>query len=181
MSRIGRAPIKLASGVDVSVNNSIVKVKGPKGQLEFPISSRLSVKIDDGVLTVERPSDHRDDRAQHGLARSLINNAVIGVSQGYTRNLEIRGVGYRANAKNNVVDLSLGFSHPVSVAAPEGVTIETPEPTKIVITGIDKQVVGQVAANIRAKRPPDSYHGKGVRYEGEHIRLKPGKAAAAAG
>ena len=181
MSRIGRAPINLASGVEVKVNNSIVTVKGPKGQLEFPISPRLSVKVEDGVLTVERPSDHRDDRAQHGLARSLINNAVIGVSQGYTRNLEIRGVGYRASAKNNVVDLSLGFSHPVSVAAPEGVTIETPEQTKIVITGIDKQVVGQVAANIRAKRPPDSYHGKGVRYEGEHIRLKPGKAAAAAG
>lgn len=181
MSRIGRAPVKIAAGVEVNVSNSIVKVKGPKGKLEFPISSRLSVKIEDGLLTVARPSDHRDDRAQHGLARSLINNAVIGVSQGYTRNLEIRGVGYRANAKNNVVDLSLGFSHPVSVAAPEGVTIETPEPTKIVITGIDKQVVGQVAANIRAKRPPDSYHGKGVRYEGEHIRLKPGKAAAAAG
>ncbi len=181
MSRIGRAPVDIVAGVEVSVNNSIVKVKGPKGQLEFPISSRLTVKIEDGSLTVERPSDHRDDRAQHGLARSLINNAVIGVSQGYTRNLEIRGVGYRANAKNNVVDLSLGFSHPVSVTAPEGVTIETPEQTKIVITGIDKQVVGQVAANIRAKRPPDSYHGKGVRYEGEHIRLKPGKAAAAAG
>jgi len=181
MSRIGRLPVTIASGVEVTVDNSIVKVKGPKGQLEFPISSRLSVTIDNGVLTVDRPSDHRDDRAQHGLARSLINNAVIGVSQGYTRNLEIRGVGYRANAKNNVVDLSLGFSHPVSVAAPEGVTIETPEPTKITITGIDKQVVGQVAANIRAKRPPDSYHGKGVRYEGEHIRLKPGKAAAAAG
>ncbi len=181
MSRIGRAPVDIVAGVEVSVNNSIVKVKGPKGQLEFPISSRLTVKIEDGSLTVERPSDHRDDRAQHGLARSLINNAVIGVSQGYTRNLEIRGVGYRANAKNNVVDLSLGFSHPVLVTAPEGVTIETPEQTKIVITGIDKQVVGQVAANIRAKRPPDSYHGKGVRYEGEHIRLKPGKAAAAAG
>lgn len=181
MSRIGRAPVTIASGVEVNVNNSIVKVKGPKGQLEFPISSRLTVKIEDGVLTVARPTDHRDDRAQHGLARSLINNAVIGVSQGYTRNLEIRGVGYRANAKNNVVDLSLGFSHPVSVAAPKGITIETPEQTKIVITGIDKQAVGQVAANIRAKRPPDSYHGKGVRYEGEYIKLKPGKAAAAAG
>jgi len=181
MSRIGKLPIKLASGVEVSINNAMVTVKGPKGQLEFPISPRLSVKIDDGVLTVERPSDHRDDRAQHGLARSLINNAVIGVSQGYTRNLEIRGVGYRANAKNNVVELNLGYSPPVSVTAPEGVSIETPEPTKITISGIDKQVVGQVAANIRAIRPPDSYHGKGVRYEGEHIKLKPGKAAAAAG
>ncbi len=179
MSRIGRAPITIAKGVEVSVKDAMVQVKGPKGKLDFPISSRLTVKNEDGVLTISRPSDHRDDRSQHGLARSLINNAVIGVSQGFSRNLEIRGVGYRANAKGNVLELTLGFSHPVSVTAPEGITIETPEPTKITVSGIDKQLVGQVAANIRAKRPPDSYHGKGVRYEGEYIKLKPGKAAAA--
>ncbi len=179
MSRIGRAPITIAKGVEVSIKDSIVQVKGPKGKLSFPISSRLTVKNEDGVLTISRPSDHRDDRSQHGLARSLINNAVIGVSQGFSRNLEIRGVGYRANAKGNVLELTLGFSHPVSITAPEGITIETPELTKITVSGIDKQLVGQVAANIRAKRPPDSYHGKGVRYEGEYIRLKPGKAAAA--
>lgn len=177
MSRIGRAPISLPAGVSVEIQPGNVSVKGPKGQLSVDISPRIRVEQEAGTLRIERPSDHRQDRAQHGLARSLINNAVVGVSQGFTRNLEIRGVGYRCAMKGSQLELSLGFSHPVVIEAPEGITITAPEATKISIAGIDKQRVGQVAANIRRVRPPDSYHGKGVRYEGEQIRLKPGKAA----
>ena len=178
MSRIGRAPIPVPSGVDVTVKSDEVVVKGPKGQLTVPVNDRLTINQENGEITLSRPSDARNDRAQHGFARSLINNAVVGVTDGFTRNLEIRGVGYRAQMQSNRLELSLGFSHPVVVEPPEGVKIEVPEQTRITVSGIDKQLVGQVAANIRALRPPDSYHGKGVRYEGEYVRLKAGKAAA---
>lgn len=178
MSRIGRAPVTVPSAVNLTIEKDQVKVKGPKGELLVPVSPRLDINLDNGELTVSRPSDHRNDRAQHGLARSLIQNAVVGVTEGYTKNLEIRGVGYRCAMKGSSLELSLGFSHPVVIEAPEGITITAPEQTKITISGIDKQMVGQVAANIRSIRSPDSYHGKGVRYEGEEVRLKAGKAAA---
>ncbi|MEX2540855.1 MAG: 50S ribosomal protein L6 [Trueperaceae bacterium] len=178
MSRIGSAPVEVPKGVEVKVDSGTISVKGPKGRLEFLVNERLVIKQEEGTLTVERPSDHRFDRAQHGLARSLIANAIAGVTEGFSKNLEIRGVGFRCQMKGKQLELNLGYSHPVAVDPPEGVTLEAPEPTRIVVSGIDKQAVGQVAANIRAVRPPDSYHGKGVRYQGEEVRLKPGKAAA---
>jgi large subunit ribosomal protein L6 len=178
MSRIGSAPIEVPKGVQVQITPGHVSVKGPKGQLEIPVSDKLTIKEEEGMVLVGRSSDHRFDRAQHGLARSLVANAVTGVTEGFERNLEIRGVGFRCQMKGKQLELSLGYSHPVTIDPPEGVTLAAPEPTKIVVSGIDKQVVGQVAANIRAVRPPDSYHGKGVRYQGEEVRLKPGKAAA---
>lgn len=178
MSRIGRAPVTLPKGVDVKYERGTVSVKGPKGNLEFAISPRLDVTVEEGVVTVARSSDKPADRAQHGLARSLISNAVDGVTEGFKKNLQIQGVGFRCQLKGNTLELALGFSHPVTVEPPDGITIEAPEPTRIIVSGIDKQLVGQVAANIRALRPPDSYHGKGVRYEGEIVRLKAGKAAA---
>jgi large subunit ribosomal protein L6 len=180
MSRIGRSPISLPKGVDVKVSSdgNTVDVKGPKGSLSVVISPRITVKVDDGALVFDRPSDHRDDRAQHGLARSLVANAVEGVTEGFVKNLEIQGVGYRCAMQGKALELTVGYSHPVVIDPPEGVTIQAPEPTKIQVSGIDKQLVGQVAANIRATRPPDSYHGKGVRYAGERVRLKAGKAAA---
>ena len=178
MSRIGRAPLAIPNGVDVAYDGGRVNVKGPKGQLAFDIAPRLDVAVDDGVLTVSRPTDRPADRAQHGLARSLIANAVQGVTEGFSKRLEIQGVGFRCQMKGKQLELALGFSHPVTVEPPEGIEIQAPEPTRITVSGIDKQLVGQVAANIRAIRPPDSYHGKGVRYEGEQVRLKAGKAAA---
>ncbi|MBW6455277.1 MAG: 50S ribosomal protein L6 [Trueperaceae bacterium] len=178
MSRIGRSPIPLPTGVELDVRPGHVTVKGPKGTLEVDISPRLTVAVENGEALVRRPGDARSDRAQHGLARSLIANAVTGVSEGFSKNLEIQGVGYRCAMKGSTLELSLGFSHPVVVEPPAGVTIVAPEPTKITVSGIDKQLVGQVAANIRALRSPDSYHGKGVRYQGEYVKLKPGKAAA---
>jgi large subunit ribosomal protein L6 len=180
MSRIGNAAIDLPKGVDVSINmtGTEVSVKGPKGNLKVPLSPRIQVKTENGRLTLSRKSDHRDDRAQHGLARSLINNAVLGVTQGYSKNLEIQGVGFRCAMKGKNLELAIGYSHPVVIEPPAGVTISAPEQTKITVSGIDKQLVGQVAANIRGVRPPDSYHGKGIRYEGEYIKIKPGKAAA---
>jgi len=178
MSRIGRSPIPLPAGVDLTIRTGHVSVKGPKGALEVDVSPRLEVVVENGEALVRRPSDARLDRAQHGLARSLIANAVLGVSQGFTKNLEIQGVGYRCAMKGSTLELSLGFSHPVVVEPPEGITIVATEPTKITVSGIDKQLVGQVAANIRALRSPDSYHNKGVRYQGEFVKLKPGKAAA---
>ncbi len=180
MSRVGRLPVELPQGVEVSADSGVITVKGPKGSLTVRISSQLSVLQDDDVLTIERSSDHRNARASHGLARSLIANAVKGVSEGFSRNLEIQGVGYRCSLEGRRLELTLGFSHPVFIEAPEGVSIEAPEQTRIIVSGIDKQAVGQVAANIGAVRPPDSYHGKGVRYQGETIRLKPGKAAVSA-
>lgn len=179
MSRIGRAPIDLPKGVETKLApGGQVEVKGPKGTLFVTIHPELDIAVDDGVLTVNRHGDDREQRAQHGLARALLANAIAGVSEGYTRNLEIHGVGFRCQMKGSNLELSLGFSHPVVVEPPEGITIAAPEPTRISVSGIDKQAVGQVAANIRALRPPDAYHGKGVRYAGEQVRLKPGKAAA---
>jgi large subunit ribosomal protein L6 len=178
MSRIGRNPIPLPAGVELTVRQGHVSVRGPKGSLEVEINPRLEVVVEGGEAVVRRPSDSRSDRAQHGLARSLIANAVTGVHAGFSKRLEIQGVGYRCAMKGGNLELSLGFSHPVVVEPPEGITIVATEPTKITVSGIDKQLVGQVAANIRALRSPDSYHGKGVRYQGELVRLKPGKAAA---
>jgi large subunit ribosomal protein L6 len=178
MSRIGRNPIPLPAGVELTVRKGHVSVRGPKGSLQVEISPRLEVVVEGGEAVVRRPSDARTDRAQHGLARSLIANAVTGVHEGFSKRLEIQGVGYRCAMKGANLELSLGFSHPVVVEPPEGITIVATEPTKITVSGIDKQLVGQVAANIRALRSPDSYHGKGVRYQGEFVRLKPGKAAA---
>lgn len=178
MSRVGNSPIQVPKGVDVEIESGLVSIKGPKGQLQVPVSERLTIKQEDGVLTVERPTDQRNDRAHHGLARALVANAVTGVTEGFERHLEIRGVGFRCQMKGKQLELNVGYSHTVTVEPPEGVNIATPEPTRIVVSGIDKQLVGQVAANIRAVRPPDSYHGKGVRFQGEEVRLKPGKAAA---
>jgi large subunit ribosomal protein L6 len=178
MSRIGRSPITLPKGVELDVREGHVTVKGPKGTLEVDISPRLGVQVEDGEVSVTRPSDRRDDRAQHGLARSLIANAITGVTEGFSKGLEIHGVGYRCAMKGQSLELSVGYSHPVVVTPPDGITLAAPEPTRIQVTGIDKQLVGQVAANIRAVRTPDAYHGKGVRYSGEFVKLKPGKAAA---
>jgi large subunit ribosomal protein L6 len=180
MSRVGRAPIALPKGVDVNVNMTGTEavVKGPKGSLKVPVSPRIKLKNESGTVSLERASDNRDDKAQHGLARALLNNAITGVSAGYSRNLEIQGVGFRCNMKGKTLELSIGYSHPVVVNPPEGITISSPEQTKITVSGIDKQLVGQVAANIRELRPPDAYQGKGIRYEGEFVKLKPGKAAA---
>lgn len=177
MSRVGKAPISIPSGVDVTISNAHVTVKGPKGTLERDIPSSIAVRQDGDVLVVERPDDARQSRALHGLTRSLINNMVVGVTQGYTKELEIVGVGYRATAKGpDAVQLALGFSHPVDIKAPEGVTFEVPSPNRVVVKGINKEQVGQVAADIRAWRKPEPYKGKGVRYAGEQIRRKAGKA-----
>ena len=178
MSRIGRSPIPVPSGVTVEVADGHVKVTGPKGTLERDLPRDITVRQDGDQLLVERPDDERQHRALHGLARSLVNNMVVGVTDGFTRELEIVGVGYRATAAGPTrLDLALGFSHPVAVDAPEGITFETPAPTRITVRGIDKEVVGQVAANIRSIRKPEPYKGKGVRYAGEVVRRKAGKAA----
>lgn len=177
MSRIGNTPITVPSGVDIDIAGDSVTVKGPKGTLEHSMPETISVAIDDGTLTVSRTDDERTSRALHGLTRSLVNNMVVGVSEGFRKDLEIIGVGYRANAKgSDKLELALGFSHSITVQAPEGVTFDVPEPTKIGVIGIDKQVVGQVAAEIRAHRKPEPYKGKGVRYVGERVVRKAGKA-----
>ena len=178
MSRIGKAPITVPDGVQVDVKGTALTVTGPKGTLNHTIPEAVEVQVDDGVLTVTRANDERRSRALHGLTRSLVNNMVVGVSQGFRKDLEIVGVGYRAAANNPTqITLSLGFSHPVVVTAPDGITFEVPEPTKIGVIGIDKQAVGQVAATIRAWRQPEPYKGKGVRYAGEQVRRKAGKTA----
>ncbi len=177
MSRIGNAPITVPSGVEVSVSGSDVTVKGPKGTLEHSLPEAISLSVEDGEISVSRANEQRQTKALHGLNRSLINNMVIGVSQGFRKDLEIIGVGYRAAAKGkDKLELALGFSHPVSVEAPEGIEFDVPEPTKIGVIGIDKQVVGQVAAEIRSYRKPEPYKGKGVRYVGERVIRKAGKA-----
>ncbi|HEX9856598.1 MAG TPA: 50S ribosomal protein L6 [Acidimicrobiia bacterium] len=176
MSRIGNNPIKVPSGVEVSVRDDIVTVKGAKGTLAQQVDSRVAVQVEDGVVTLTRVDDERESRALHGLYRSLVSNMVVGVSDGFRKELQTVGVGYRANLQGSRLELQVGFSHPVHVEAPDGITFEVPEPTRIVVSGTDKQLVGQVAANIRGVRPPEPYKGKGIRYVDEQVRRKAGKA-----
>lgn len=180
MSRIGTSPISLPSGVEVKVNGDTVEVKGPKGTLTQVLTNVITVGIDDGTVTVARSNDERESRALHGLTRALINNMVVGVTEGYSKELTAVGVGYRAALEGSTLELQVGFSHPVTIDAPEGILFEVPEPTKIIVSGIDKQKVGQVAANVRAVRPPEPYKGKGIRYTDEYVRRKAGKAGVSA-
>jgi len=178
MSRIGRKPIPVPDAVSVELAPGRVAVKGPKGELTQALSPDMTVEqADDGVLTVSRPTDRGEHRALHGLTRSLIANMVEGVTDGFEKRLEIQGVGYRAQLKGRNLELALGYSHPVSVEAPEGIEFEVPQPTEIIVRGIDKQLVGQVAADIRKRRPPEPYKGKGIRYRDEHVARKVGKRA----
>jgi len=176
MSRIGKMPVTVPSGVDVKIDGQNVTVKGSKGELARTFHERVGFEMDEGVLTVTRPDDARESKALHGLSRALLNNMVVGVSEGFSKDLEIQGVGYRAALKGRDVELQVGFSHSVTVGAPDGITFDVPEPTKISVSGIDKELVGQVAANIRKVRPPEPYKGKGIRYVGEYVRRKAGKA-----
>ena len=176
MSRIGRMPVTVPSGVDVTIDGRQVTVTGPKGTLQHTVAPPIDVARSDGVLTVTRPSDEGEIRALHGLSRSLIANMITGVTEGYRKTLEIVGVGYRVQAKGKDLEFSLGFSHPVVVTPPEGISFRVEAPTRFVVEGIDKQQVGEIAANIRKLRKPDPYKGKGVRYQGEQVRRKVGKA-----
>jgi large subunit ribosomal protein L6 len=176
MSRIGRTPVAIPAGVDVSINGREVTVNGPRGSLSLEVAAPIEVSQADGAITVTRPNDEGEIRALHGLSRSLIANMVTGVTAGFSKTLEIVGVGYRVQARGRDLEFSLGFSHPVPVTAPEGITLRVESPTRFVVEGIDKQQVGEVAANIRKLRKPDPYKGKGVRYQGEQIRRKVGKA-----
>jgi large subunit ribosomal protein L6 len=177
MSRIGRKPISVPEAVTVEIAPGLVAVKGPKGALAQPLSVDMKVEQSDGTLTVARPTDRGEHRALHGLTRSLIANMVEGVTDGFEKRLEIQGVGYRAQLKGKNLELALGYSHPVSIDAPDGIEFEVPQPTEIIVRGIDKQLVGQVAADIRKRRPPEPYKGKGIRYRGEHVARKVGKRA----
>jgi large subunit ribosomal protein L6 len=178
MSRVGRSPIAVPSGVSLSVADGTVTVTGPQGTLSRPIPGAITVRQEDSTVVVERPDDERRNRALHGLTRSLVANMVTGVTAGFSKELEILGVGYRAQSRGpSTLELALGFSHPVVVEAPDGVTFEVPVPTRIIVKGIDKEKVGQVAADIRKIRKPEPYKGKGVRYAGEHVQRKAGKAA----
>ena len=177
MSRIGKEPISVPSDVQVSIEGRSVGVTGPKGSLDLDLPGEINVRQEDGTVLVERPKDDRKNKALHGLTRSLINNMVIGVSEGFKKELEIVGVGYRAAKSGDGLELQLGFSHPVKVKAPDGITFDVPEPTQIIVSGINKEVVGQVAADIRSYRKPEPYKGKGIRYVGEHVARKAGKAA----
>jgi large subunit ribosomal protein L6 len=178
MSRIGKLPIPVPAGVEVKIDGATVTVKGSKGEITRTFNENMAIsQAEDNSIIVERPNDERENRALHGLTRSLINNMVIGVNEGFSKTLELVGVGYRAALKGNKLEIQLGFSHPVIVDSVEGITFECPEQTVIKISGIDKQLVGQVAADIRAFRKPEPYKGKGIRYQGEHVRRKEGKAA----
>ncbi len=178
MSRVGQSPIEVPSDVEVQISGSTVTVTGPKGTLERDLPDPITIRHDDDQLLVERPDDERKSRSLHGLSRSLVNNMVLGVHEGFRKQLEIVGVGYRASAKGpTTLELALGFSHPVDIEAPDGITFEVPQPTRIDVIGVDKQVVGQVAADIRSLRKPEPYKGKGVRYVDEYVRRKAGKAA----
>ena len=177
MSRIGKQPIAIPEGVTVDVKPGLVLVKGPKGELSQAVSGDMKVMVEDGTITVERPTDRGEHRALHGLTRSLIANMVTGVTNGFERRLEIQGVGYRARLQGKALELSVGYSHPVSVRAPDGIEFEVPQPTEVVVRGIDKQRVGEITAQIRRTRPPEPYKGKGIRYAGEHVRRKVGKRA----
>lgn len=178
MSRIGKMPITVPAGVTVTIEDNHVTVKGPKGELTRQINKNMKLTMDNGVITVERPDDEKESRSLHGLSRTLINNMIIGVTQGFSKTLEINGVGYRAAKQGQNINFTLGFSHPVVKEPPAGITFEVPAPNKIVVSGADKEVVGAVAADIRTLRPPEPYKGKGIRYEGEHVRRKIGKAGA---
>ncbi|MBE3556415.1 MAG: 50S ribosomal protein L6 [Firmicutes bacterium] len=175
MSRIGRQPIPLPQGVEVTVDGHTVTVKGPKGTLTRTIHPNMRVFVEDGTLRVERPNDERQNRALHGTSRAILANMVQGVTQGYQKNLELVGVGYRAAKNGNTITLSVGFSHPVVIPAEDGIQFDVPNPTHITVSGIDKEQVGEVSAKIRSVRPPEPYKGKGIRYEGEHVRSKVGK------
>ena len=177
MSRIGRKPISVPAGVTVAIEPESVRVNGPKGELVERIHRDITVEQNDDVLNVSRPTDRGEHRALHGLYRSLVANMVIGVTEGYTKTLEIQGVGYRAVLKGRDLELALGYSHPVSIKAPDGIEFDVPQPTRVIVRGIDKQLVGEIAANIRKQRPPEPYKGKGIRYEGEYVARKVGKRA----
>ena len=177
MSRIGRKPIAVPEAVTVELAPGRVVVKGPKGELSQQLSGAMKVEQDDGAIVVSRPTDRGEHRALHGLTRSLIANMVEGVTEGFEKRLEIQGVGYRAQLKGKNLEMALGYSHPVSIEAPEGIEFEVPQPTEVVVRGIDKQLVGQVAADIRKRRPPEPYKGKGIRYRGEQVMRKVGKRA----
>ena len=178
MSRIGKMPITIPNGVTVKIEDNLVTVKGPKGELSRKIHRDMIIKQEDGALTVERPSDEKEHRSMHGLSRTLINNMVVGVSEGYAKTLEIAGVGYRAAKAGNNLNLTLGFSHPVVIEPPQGISFDVPAPNRIVVSGINKENVGAIAAQIRTLRKPEPYKGKGIKYEGERIRRKAGKAGA---
>jgi large subunit ribosomal protein L6 len=177
VSRIGKQPIAVPSGVEVTIEPELVKVKGPKGELAERVNRDIDVKQQNGEILVARPTDRGDHRALHGLTRSLIANMVEGVTNGFEKRLEIQGVGYRAQLQGTKLVLALGYSHPIEMDAPQGIDFEVPQPTRVVVRGISKQVVGEVAANIRKARPPEPYKGKGIRYEGEHVMRKVGKRA----
>ena len=176
MSRIGNTPIVLPDGVEVTVAGADVTVKGSKGTLSLRVDEQVSVGVEDGVVTLSRDTDAREVRALHGLSRALVANMVSGVTDGYSKELRAEGVGYRANLQGKRLELQVGFSHPVHIEAPDGISFEVPEPTRIIVSGIDKQKVGQVAADIRRVRPPEPYKGKGIRYVNEYVRRKAGKA-----
>lgn len=175
MSRIGNKPITVPAGIDVAIDGQKITVKGPKGTLERIVNDNISIKLDNGVIVVTRPNDEKENRSLHGLTRTLISNMIEGVSNEFTRQLEINGVGYRAAKQGNKIVLTLGYSHPVEMVEPEGITYEVPNPNSIIVKGIDKELVGQMAAEIRSKRPPEVYRGKGIKYVEEHIRRKEGK------
>ena len=178
MSRIGKKPIPVPEGVTVALAPGRVTVNGPKGELQQVVSARMEiVQEDDGTLTVKRPTDRGEDRAIHGLTRSLVANMVVGVTDGYEKRLEIQGVGYRAKLAGNALELSVGYSHTVSIPAPDGIEFEVPQPTQVIVRGIDKQLVGEIASQVRRVRPPEPYKGKGIRYEGEYVARKVGKRA----
>ena len=181
MSRVGRAPIPIPKGVQVTVQGRTVEVKGPRGTLAREVHPEMSVRLEDGTLLVSRPTDEERHRALHGLTRALLANMVRGVTEGFKVELEIQGVGYRAVKQGQALALQVGYSHPVEVTPPPGITFEVPQPTRITVSGIDKELVGQVAARIRAVREPDPYKGKGIRYVGERVKLKPGKAGRTVG
>jgi large subunit ribosomal protein L6 len=177
MSRIGRQPIEVPAGVSVSISPGRVMVNGPLGELQPTVPTRMKVEQEDAQLVVTRPTERGEDRALHGLTRSLVANMVEGVTKGFEKRLEIQGVGYRAALKGTTLELSVGYSHPVAIEPRQGISFEVPVPTQIVVKGIDKQAVGQIAAEIRKVRPPEPYKGKGIRYEGEYVRRKVGKRA----
>jgi large subunit ribosomal protein L6 len=177
LSRIGRKPIEVPAGVNIAIDPGRVMVNGPLGELQQQVSPRMKITHDDGTIVVERPTERGEDRALHGLTRTLIANMVEGVTKGFEKRLEIQGVGYRAALRGTDLELNVGYSHPVVLKAPQGISFEVPTPTEVIVKGIDKQAVGQIAAEVRKVRPPEPYKGKGIRYEGEYVRRKVGKRA----